>query len=392
MDRRRKAIIVGGGIGGLTAAIALRGAGIEATVYERAPELKEIGAGIALASNAMSVFAALGLADQITSHGLPLASGAIRTWKGNIIVEAPADEAHRFISVCVHRVDLQRVLATALGEEHLRLGYECVGFQQRSDGVVAEFAGGEEAQGDFLVGADGLHSVVRGRLHGTERPRYAGYTAWRAVTTFKIQPATSESWGHGKRFGILPIGGSRVYWFATKNAPEGQPEHPEGRKQELLDLFKGWHPPIADLIEATDPEAILRHDLYDRKPMKRSWGEGRVTLLGDAAHPTTPNLGQGACQAIEGALVLAQQLRSAMDIAAALRRYEAQRLPRTAFITNLSWRIGRMAQLENPVLCWLRNTALRIVPVGIQTKQLGKVLEFEVTGFDGGVGGDGGVR
>lgn len=252
---------------------------------------------------------------------------------------------------------------------------------------MAEFAGGEEAQGDFLVGADGLHSVVRGRLHGTERPRYAGYTAWRAVTTFKIQPTTSESWGHGKRFGIVPIGGSRVYWFATKNAPEGQPEHPEGRKQKLLHLFKGWHPPIVDLIEATDPEAILRHDLYDRKPMKRSWGEGRVTLLGDAAHPTTPNLGQGACQATEGAFVLAQQLRSAMDIAAALRRYEAQRLPRTAFITNLSWRIGRMAQLENPVLCWLRNTALRVVPVGIQTKQLGKVLEFEVTGFDGGDGG-----
>lgn len=373
--RKPKAIIIGGGIGGLTAALALRRAGAEATVCERTADLKQVGAGIALASNAMKVFAALGLADQITSYGLPLASGAIRTWKGDIVVKA-ADEARQFMNVCVHRADLQGVLIEALGDEHLRLGYECVGFQDRSDGVVAGFGNGEEVKGDFLVGADGLHSVVRAQLHGSERPRYAGYTAWRAVTTFRQEPTTSESWGHGQRFGIVPIGNNRVYWFATKNAPEGHPEHPKGRKQELLDLFKGWHPPIHDLIEATDPEAILRHDLYDRKSLKRPWGQGRVTLLGDAAHPTTPNLGQGACQAAEDALVLAQHVRGATDIVAALRHYEAQRLARTAFITDLSWRIGKMSQLENPVLCWLRNTALRTVPVSIQTKQLEKVVKF----------------
>lgn len=374
--RRPKAIIIGGGIGGLTAALALRRVGAETTVYERTPDLKEVGAGISLASNAMKVFAALGLTDQITSNGLPLTSGAIRTWKGDMIVKA-ADEAHQFMNVCVHRADLLRVLAEALGEEHLRLGYECVGFQDRSDGVVARFGNGEEVKGDLLVGADGLHSVVRTQLHGSERPRYAGYTAWRAVTTFRQGPTASESWGHGQRFGIVPIGNHRVYWFATKNAPEGQPEQPKERKPELLDLFKGWHPPIPDLIEATDPETILRHDLYDRKPLKRPWGEGRVTLLGDAAHPTTPNLGQGACQAAEDALVLAQQVPGANDIVAALRRYEAQRLARTAFITDLSWRIGKMSQLESPVLCWLRNTALRAVPVSIQTKQLEKVVTFD---------------
>jgi 2-polyprenyl-6-methoxyphenol hydroxylase-like FAD-dependent oxidoreductase len=383
-------LIIGGGIGGLTAAIALRRAGVEVTVYERATELTEVGAGIALASNAMKVFAALGLVDRITSLGLPLASAAIRTWKGDAITKT--SNAYQFMNVCVHRADLQRVLAEALGEEHLRLGYECVGFQNGSNGVIATFGNREVAAGDFLVGADGLHSVVRTQLHGAESPRYSGYTVWRGVTTSEGEPATSESWGHGKRFGIVPLGKSRVYWFATKNAPEGQLEHPQERKGELLDLFKGWHHPIADLIEATDPQAILRHDVYDRKPLRRAWGRGPVTLLGDAAHPMTPNLGQGACQAIEDALVLAQQLRGAIDTIAALRSYEAQRLHRTGYITNLSWRIGELSQWENPVLCWLRNAAFKAVPVSIQIKQLKKVVEFEAVAIDDRTGDSGGAR
>jgi len=144
----------------------------------------------------------------------------------------------------------------------------------------------------------------------------------------------------------------------------------------LLELFKDWHPPIQAIIKATDPDVILKHDLYDRRPLKNPWGEGPVTLLGDAAHPTTPNLGQGACQAIEDAYVLAQQLRSAPDIAAALRQYEAKRIPRTAYITNLSWRIGKIAQLQNPIACWIRNKLLRTVPFSIQRRQLEKVLNL----------------
>jgi 2-polyprenyl-6-methoxyphenol hydroxylase-like FAD-dependent oxidoreductase len=381
MNRNPKALIVGAGIGGLTAAIALRQAGIEATVYERADELKELGAGIALSSNAMKVLSKLGLADRVAAHGVPLASGAIKTWQGAVILQA-AEETGQFINVCVHRADLQRVLLEALGEEALRLSYECVGFEQRRGGVAARFANGDEVEGDCLVGADGLHSVTRASIHGPERPRYAGYTAWRGVTLFQTELATSESWGPGRRFGIVPIGGGRVYWFATKNAPEGEPEQPERRKQELLELFKGWHPPIEGIIQATEPGVILRHDLYDRKPLRQPWGEGHVTLLGDAAHPTTPNLGQGAGQAIEDALVLAQHLRGATEIASALRQYEAARRPRTAYITNLSWSIGKMAQLENPLACRVRNTALRAVPFRIQRRQLEKVLQFEMDPMD----------
>ncbi len=371
-----KAIIVGGGIGGLTAGIALRRAGIHAVVYERARELKEIGAGIALASNAMKVFSKLDLADQITACGVTLAGGAIKTWNGKDIIRE-VEDAHEFISVCVHRADLLRVLVQSLGEDNLLLGHDYAGFDQSENGVVTRFANGEEVQGDLLVGADGLHSAVRAGIHGEEKPRYSGYTAWRGITHFDAEPAISESWGHGTRFGIVPIGGGRIYWYATKNAPEGQPESPEDRKQELLDLFNRWHSPIADLIKATEPNVILRHDLYDRKPLKRSWGEGRVTLLGDAAHATTPNLGQGACQAIEDAYVLARYTRGAEEIADGLRRYEAKRIPRTTYITNLSWRLGRMAQWENSQASWLRNTILKAVPFRIQKRQLEKVLEFD---------------
>jgi len=192
-----------------------------------------------------------------------------------------------------------------------------------------------------------------------------------------MEPVISESWGCGKRFGIVPIGPKRVYWFATKNAQEGESEVGGRRKQELLQLFGDWHQPIESLIDATEPDTILRHDLYDRVPLKDPWGRGRITLLGDAAHPTTPNLGQGACQAVEDAVVLAGKLQGAEDVVAALRQYELQRSPRTAYITNLSWRLGRMSQWENPVACWLRNTFMRAVPLSLQTRQLEKALKFE---------------
>ncbi len=375
MNKKPKAIVVGGGIGGLTAAIALSQADVDVTVYERSREWKEIGAGIVLASNAMKVFSQLGLAGRVAAHGVTLASGSIKTWKGEVLVAA-AEETREFINACVHRADLQRVLVEALGENNIKLGHECIGFEHHENGIVARFANGEGVKGDFLVGADGINSVVRASIHGLERPRYAGYVAWRAVTLFETELASSESWGSGKRFGIVPMGSDRVYWFATKNAPEGEVQRTEGLKQELLELFKDWHPPIQAIIKATDPDVILKHDLYDRRPLKNPWGEGPVTLLGDAAHPTTPNLGQGACQAIEDAYVLAQQLRSAPDIAAALRQYEAKRIPRTAYITNLSWRIGKIAQLQNPIACWIRNKLLRTVPFSIQRRQLEKVLNL----------------
>ena len=268
-------------------------------------------------------------------------------------------------------------LVEALGADHINVGYECTGFDHHDDAVGVRFSNGEDVEGDFLIGADGIQSVVRAQIHGPEGPRFAGYTAWRAVATFEMEPEISESWGHGRRFGIVPIGNGRVYWFATKNALEGELESANRRKQELQKLFEGWHQPIEALIDATDSDLILRNDVYDRVPLKVAWGEGLVTLLDDAAHPTTPNLGQGACQAIEDAIVLAGIFRGSASVEAALRKYEGQRRARTAYITNLSWRLGKMSQWENPTASWLRNTFLRAVPLSIQRRQLAKVLKFD---------------
>jgi FAD-dependent urate hydroxylase len=194
-------------------------------------------------------------------------------------------------------------------------------------GVTAFLAGSREARGSLLVGADGIHSVVRQQLFGAEPLRYAGFTAWRAVTPVPagVKLLAGECWGCGQEFGIVPLSHNRIYWFATRNVPEREEDMPSGRKQELLKLFQGWYPAIPALIQAAPQDAILRNDIYDRPPIT-AWSKGRVTLLGDAAHPMTPNLGQGACQALEDAVVLASNLRASGSIQQVLQTYQTTRL------------------------------------------------------------------
>jgi 2-polyprenyl-6-methoxyphenol hydroxylase-like FAD-dependent oxidoreductase len=389
-----RAMIVGAGIGGLTTAIALRRAGVETAVFERAGELAEVGAGILLAANAVRALGELGLSDEVSQLGTPASAGRICSWRGETLVEMPARVLEmRFgaPSVAVHRADLQGFLLNEAGERNVVLSAECSGFEQDDAGVTAIFADGTEERGELLIGADGLNSTVRARLWGREKPRYAGYTAWRAV----VEPGREllpwgtgfESWGRGARFGCAHIGGGRVYWFATRNAPEGERDGPvggpSGPKGALMRLFEGWHHPVPDLIAETEEWAIRRDDLYDRAPLTGSWGEGHVTLLGDAAHPATPNLGQGACQAIEDAVELARCLgldvqTNAKDrLPPALRRYEDLRGGRTAWIVRRSRALGRIGQIENPLLCGLRDAALKATPTRTQLRQLDKVLRYE---------------
>src|SRR5215203_50840 len=293
-------MIAGGGIGGLTAAVALGCAGVEVAVFERAEELREIGG--------------LGLYDEVRAAGAAEIGGELRSWRGEMISKIPAaDLRARFgdANLAVHRADLQDVLFSALPAGTVRLGAELVGFVQNGEGVVARFADGREEWGDFLVGADGLHSCVRAQLFGRRAPRYVGYTAWRGVADAGEgglpEGVGLNLWGRGSEFGLVGIGRGRFYWFATKNAPEGEAESAAGRRREVLYLLAGWYQPARAAVEATADSKILRNDIYDREPL-RDWGVGRVTLLGDAAHPITPNLGQGACQALEDALVLARCL------------------------------------------------------------------------------------
>jgi 2-polyprenyl-6-methoxyphenol hydroxylase-like FAD-dependent oxidoreductase len=383
-----KVIVAGAGIGGLSSAIALRRAGFDVAVLERTPELGVVGAGLLLAANAQKALGRLGLAQKVARLGTPASVFEIRSWRGRVLTGNPAGELEKKVgtqSVAAHRADLQALLIREAGEGTLRLGAEVEDVRQDEGGVTVYLAGGGEERADLLVGADGLRSRVRASLFGPAGPRYAGYTAWRAV----VEPEEEllpwctgfESWGRGARFGCAHIGGGRIYWFATANAPEGEkdgdPGSPGGPKATLLRRFGTWHKPIGALIGAADEDAILRTDIHDREPLGERWGLGRVTLLGDAAHPMTPDLGQGAAQATEDAVALARCLQESGPTAGALRRYERLRFARAAMVVRRSRRLGRIGQLQNPLLCLLRDRALATIPPKAQLRQLEEVMGHE---------------
>lgn len=378
-----KALIIGGGIGGLCAGIALQQAGHEVTVFEQTAELRPVGAGLSIWVNALNALRELGIYAAFRSVSAVGAESGIRTAQGTALTATASEQLCARLGTdelmrIVHRADLHQLLLAQLGDAQLQTGAACIGFQEEDGQITAHFVDGSSATGDYLIGADGIHSAIRAQLHGEIAPTYSGYTAWRAVVG--VDPNAllpGESWGRGARFGQLPLNNGRVYWFATHNEPEGA-QATEGEKTRLQQLFGDWHDPIPDLITATPADAILRHDIYDRPPLT-TWGKGRVTLLGDAAHPMTPNLGQGACQAIEDAVVLGRMVRRASTITQALRVYEAARIPRTTTLVNQSRTIGRMGQWQNPLLVHLRSLLMRGMPAQLQLNQLTRTLTFPTT-------------
>jgi 2-polyprenyl-6-methoxyphenol hydroxylase-like FAD-dependent oxidoreductase len=193
-----------------------------------------------------------------------------------------------------------------------------------------------------------------------------------------IEPGhLTESWGVGTRFGLVDIGRGRTYWFATKNAAEGESDDPDGRRAEILRRFGGWHAPIAAIAEAADEHEILRNDVYYLDPLP-GWSAGRVVLVGDAAHATTPGVGQGAAQAIEDAVVLTDRLARDEDLGAALAEYESVRRPRAEAVLKQSRRVDKAAQLASPIGCRLRNAIVRALPLRVQRRQLEPLVRYEL--------------
>jgi len=372
-------LIAGAGIGGLTLAVALKRRGVPVTILEREPEIRPAGAGLALSPNAMVALGHLGVAESVERAGALIAKSAIldstgRTLGAEFDVGQLAKELGAPI-VALHRARLHEVLLGAAGPGIVRTGVSVVRYECAENHVTVVCSDGTRMQGDLLVGADGLRSAIRAQLIGDGDPDYAGYTSWRGVTPAGAVPTParmSESWGRGERFGIVGIGFDQIYWFAVANAPRGGRD--QDVKRELLARFGDWHSPIAALIERTPDAAILRTDISDRRPVTR-WHERRVVLLGDAAHPMTPNMGQGAGQAIEDAAVLDRCLATD-TIDAALRRYETLRVARANSIVRGSRTLGALGQLQHPLAVWIRDAALKLIPASVGLRQARKLMRF----------------
>lgn len=367
-------LVVGAGIGGLTLAVALERMGIRVRVFERAPGLSEIGAGLALWSSGVRALKALGIGRSLFARAPSIAHGELTNSHGVVLSRFDLQSlAARAGAPCVvlDRRDLHRAIADEVPATVLTMNANVTRVDEAGGGVTIAIEGIGDVRGSVLVGADGLRSVVRDKVIGTHALRYAGETCFRGIAPLAIADLTTlrEVQGPGRRSAVCPLDDGRVYWWATLPAKEGKKTPVDERKALLTRAFRGWHSPIEDAIRATPDAQILQHDLYDRLPAK-TWSSARTTLLGDAAHPTTPNLGQGAGMAIEDAVVLARALARQDRVEDAFRVYERERLSRASRIVRQSFAVGKIGQWKNPLAVRAKELAFRAAPTGVLEREI----------------------
>ena len=375
-----KVAVIGGGISGLCAAVALRRIGVEVDIFERGAAIREIGAGLSLWPNATYALRELGLLEpclRVASRveNIRLRDPEGREW-ASVRVVGQATPA-----LCLDRPALLAVLLAAVDRQRIHTGQTCEGISLESGSgrkPCVHFVGGRKLTFDAVIGADGLGSVVRHFVMGrVERPVYRGYLIWRGVAEvlppYYAEGNITEAWGKGERFGIMPIGDGKVCWYAARNQPDtASPQS----KAQLLEHFRRWHPPIAEVIAATPESAIVRTPALDRPPAW-NWAKGRVVLIGDAAHPMTPNLGQGTCQAIEDTLVLSRLLAGGGSIENAFHRFEKiRRIRAAAIVLGARW-IGSFAQSEGWAARWVRGILPRSCLSGAIEKTFHAIHDYQ---------------
>ncbi|MFF8930392.1 FAD-dependent monooxygenase [Streptomyces longwoodensis] len=381
----RHVVVAGGGIGGLTAAVALSRHGWRVTVCERAPALTGAGAGIVLAPNALRALDSIGVPTGAWAGDAPLGTVGLRTPDGAWLSRADSRALvarHGLSSCAVHRAVLIDALAAALPPGTVRLGVPVTGVDDAGGPVRVRTTAGD-LDADVLVAADGLRSVLRAQLFPRHPGlRHAGEAGWRAVLPGAglPRPQAAETWGAGERFGVVPLVDGRIYAYAT--AVTGPAARPADHHADLTRRFGAWHDPIPALLDRLDPRhpepvGILHHDFHELAVPLPRFHAGRVALLGDAAHAMTPNLGQGGCQAVEDAVVLAHLLARGTDVPAALAAYTQARHRRTVRIGRRSRRIGELARLSHPLAVSLRNLAVRATPRAATVRALDEVLGWQ---------------
>jgi len=380
-----KFIISGGGICGLTMAIVLEQQGHQVEVFEAAPEIKAIGAGLVLSTNAIKALKYIGIDQVVLAKANLLDNFDITLAKGEKLMKTDAVKLRSKYgaigNATIHRAELHAALLGLLKDKVVfntgKRGQEV--FQDK-EGVTLTFKDGTSAKGDFLIACDGINSPIRQQLLPKSVTRYAGYTCWRSVIKhdgqFETKNAT-ETWGQNGRFGVVPLTNNRIYWFACLNTSIAK--DPKMKAFQVADLkacFKDYHHPIPQLLDLTANNNLLWNDIEDIKPIHK-FAFDRILLAGDAAHATTPNMGQGACQAIEDAAVLASCLKKQESINIAFQSFEQRRIPRTTKIVNTSWTLGKLAQATNPILTTFRNFALKVTPQSVNEKQMDFLFDVE---------------
>lgn len=370
-DDAKHALIIGGGIGGLSAACALKKIGWRVTVFERAPEISEVGAALHVWYNATNALSELGVIDEVDRRGKAVETYPIVDTKIRKLIESDYAQLDQQLgNKCygIRRHDLISALMTGVDPEETRVNHELIDFSESDDGVVAKFSNGNEVKGDIMIAADGIKSLVRQKLFPDQperKPLYCGYLAWRALLHFDHPVYKGQvdflSIGSQNQFGMCSLPDNNVYWFGTYNIPEDEIASHQIDKGFIRQEFRDYGSPVPEVIDATRQENILANGIYELEPAP-NWYRGRVALLGDAAHATTPNLGQGGCMAIEDAVVLARTLADNASLEQAFSHYENQRFERSAKITLASRTIGNSVQKSNRVVAGLRNLAMKWAP------------------------------
>ncbi|MFJ2420260.1 FAD-dependent monooxygenase [Streptomyces brevispora] len=361
------AVVIGSGIGGLTAAVALHRSGWQVAVLERAGSLEPVGAGISLAPNAQRALDVIGLGDEIRSLAAWQGEGGMRSPDGRRLSGTDSTAAaERFGGplVLLHRAALIDRVAAGLPASAIRTGCPAhlvdPGAAGGRPAVIGTPDGTIEAE--LVIGADGIHSSVRGALFPDHPgPSYAGFTTWRILAPAPAEPfAPHETWGRGALWGTQPLKDGRIYAYAAAVAPAGA-RAADDERAELLRRFGDWHRPIPAIIDAADPGGVLRNDVHQMTDPPPAFHRGRTVLVGDAAHAMAPTLGQGGNQAIEDGIVLAHHVAPGTDLGAGLAAYTADRLPRTTAVVRKAERVSRLMRLSGPVTVAVRDFVMSTV-------------------------------
>lgn len=375
----QKFIIVGAGIAGLCLAKAFETLNISYTLYERAEQIKGIGAGFGLASNAMKAFEILGYEDEIIPLGHMLEDFEIQDWKEKTILKADTNRLRQNYNTenfAIHRADLHNYLYQSINPKNIKTGKKVVDIQQNYNQAILYFDDQTTDTADFIIAADGINSVIRQKLLPKSTPNYAGYICWRGViteTNFNSKKSI-ETWGPKGRFGLTPLTNHRIYWYACKNTPLNSDVY-QWDLNQIKSNFECYSGLIRSTLQKTKPEDLITTPIMDLNPIS-NYTFNRILIIGDAAHATTPNMGQGACMAVEDVCVLVDEIKKNPDqIIMCFENYTKRRMKRTQYIIHTSRLAGKVAQVENNILITTRDFIFRNLPTSIAQSPLDDLLE-----------------